>query len=388
VAACGIPDAVLDLLGRCWDDDPADRPIDAKALADELAPALAAVGHRPAPEPVPLEEIEELQFMDVPASPPVKAAPVPRSAAAPARSAPPAPGRCRLATDLAAVAGGEPWAEALTPLGASPTEAKLAKAVRNLLLNRQTAITNDVARVLAAWADATPQKVVRRVGAADLPDRKSVELKEGPAFAEVPGLQVEGKLVHPPKVYLPSTAAGEISAYAWRLAEPELEAADIFALASGTGAPSFEFLRQVFAWADQPDHPAAPYARELVAAGLPGVQTVPTPWSPNDPRFDVARKLFRSNSDAVVWTLRPARVHADTGKELRRGRVEVGGDEPAGGRRVHGRRGRRPRGRAPVAARLGVRVRRRGGAGAVQVGRHAAPVRRPAPRLHRGQDAS
>ncbi|MFO0799704.1 MAG: serine/threonine-protein kinase [Gemmataceae bacterium] len=64
VAACGLQDPVLDLLGRCWEDDPADRPADAKALADELAaatapPPLPVGGARPAPADES-DEVEDL----------------------------------------------------------------------------------------------------------------------------------------------------------------------------------------------------------------------------------------------------------------------------------------------------------------------------------------
>jgi formylglycine-generating enzyme required for sulfatase activity len=38
VADCGLPDAVLDLLESCWDDDPDERPRDALTLAEALGP--------------------------------------------------------------------------------------------------------------------------------------------------------------------------------------------------------------------------------------------------------------------------------------------------------------------------------------------------------------
>jgi eukaryotic-like serine/threonine-protein kinase len=54
VADCALPDAVLDLLESCWDDDPQERPRDALALAESLSSlrsASAAVESKPAAPP-------------------------------------------------------------------------------------------------------------------------------------------------------------------------------------------------------------------------------------------------------------------------------------------------------------------------------------------------
>jgi serine/threonine protein kinase len=55
VADCGLPDAVLDLLESCWDDDPEERPRDALALAEALASThpTATVPKPLPPGPVP-----------------------------------------------------------------------------------------------------------------------------------------------------------------------------------------------------------------------------------------------------------------------------------------------------------------------------------------------
>ncbi len=58
VADCGLPDAMLDLLESCWDDDPEERPRDALALAEALVSArspTAAVEPKPAPATVELK---------------------------------------------------------------------------------------------------------------------------------------------------------------------------------------------------------------------------------------------------------------------------------------------------------------------------------------------
>jgi formylglycine-generating enzyme required for sulfatase activity len=49
LADCTLPHEVLDLLERCWDDDPIERPANAAALADELRPWVQP--QRPLPPP-------------------------------------------------------------------------------------------------------------------------------------------------------------------------------------------------------------------------------------------------------------------------------------------------------------------------------------------------
>jgi len=79
LAKLGVPDAMISLLGRCWDDEPDERPADGNALLAELtAPAPAKV-HAPPPVDAP-----------APAPTPVRAAP--QAPAAPAKvAAKPAP---------------------------------------------------------------------------------------------------------------------------------------------------------------------------------------------------------------------------------------------------------------------------------------------------------
>src|SRR5262249_46870545 len=68
----GVPPGLLDLLGACFEDEPADRPRDAGALAERLA---ACLGAPPPPPPPP------------PPAPPLAEPPPPprQDAAAPAR---------------------------------------------------------------------------------------------------------------------------------------------------------------------------------------------------------------------------------------------------------------------------------------------------------------